>query len=512
MTSSVKRGSINVNIVTGAALFALMLLLNFMCPYLSDDWHFMFVWEDFLPTDEPDRVDSFGDIITSMRNYYAMSGGRVVPHFITYCLLLFPKWVFNILNSAMFVVLTVLLYKISLCYLKSSPKWLYPLVCLMALHLLPGFGDNVLWISGAVNYLWMAVILLCCIYWLIARSENAGLRECLFMLPVFMLSGATNEVTGGMLIVAVVIRFFCIKNHKPSKIAMFIILLLSEIPGMLFVLLAPGNKMRVVHTEKLGFETHTPLFENLSDYMWFLIKEYLPFMILIFLAAAVCALRQETMSVFLHKHLCFIVGMCGVAALSAIGFFIKRPTFFGCSLLIPTIIISVDTLRELFSDNQSSVSKRLIFGVKVFLDSAAALMVILAILDKTIALYLATLVLIVIMRILISVLKFDSNINTKRKLTYDGLIKYIKIGLSAIMITLSVNVILNTINYMRGTSAYIDFQNNLKDLINEHKSDMVSELYFLNSDFGAFFPDESAASFDYMAAWLTEYCESENLG
>ncbi len=501
MTSSVKRGFINVNIVTGAALFALMLLLNFMCPYLSDDWHFMFVWEDFLPTDDPKRVDSFGDIITSMRNYYAMSGGRVVPHFITYCLLLFPKWVFNILNSAMFVVLTVLLYRISLCYLKSSPKWLYPMVCLMVLHLLPGFGDNVLWISGAVNYLWMAVLMLCCIYWLIARAENALFRECLLMLPVFMLSAATNEVTGGMLMIAVAIRFICLKKRSVIRLVMF---LAAEIPGMLLVILAPGNEMRIRHAEEQGIDMDTPLLVNLSDYIWFLIDNYLLFMVLILLAAVICVFSQNSLSEFLHEHLCFIVGMCGIAALSVAGYFTERPTFFGCCLFVPAIIIAFDVLFDFFIDLQKEKPKRLISGVKVCLDLMAVLLIVLAVIKwYYVLLFVSVVAVILVMRVLVTLSQGSNG-----KKIIGGAAKHVKKFLVVIIIVIGANALLNTVNYIRGVNAYIDFQNKAMALINDNKNEMVSEMAFYNYNYGAFFPDESTSSIEYLVLWFDAYIKS----
>lgn len=86
--------------------------LNFKCPYITDDIHFFFVWKDFLPSENDKLITSAKDIYISQKNYYYKSGGRVLCHTITFLLLQLPKYIFNIINSFMFVLLGFLIYKL----------------------------------------------------------------------------------------------------------------------------------------------------------------------------------------------------------------------------------------------------------------------------------------------------------------------------------------------------------------------------------------------------------------
>ena len=96
---------------------------------------------------------------------------------------------------------------------------------------LPKFGETCLWMSGAINYLWMSVIVL-----FMLKFDQRGNKTGTLVMA--LVSGFTNEVTSGMLIVYFFLKLI-LKKDAFCKFFLFKILLL--IPGMIVVVFAPGN-------------------------------------------------------------------------------------------------------------------------------------------------------------------------------------------------------------------------------------------------------------------------------
>ena len=81
--------------------------------YITDDFHFKFVFQYFDPLGNEKRVTGISDIVESMKNYYQISGGRVLAHSLVYLFLLIDKNVFNIINAVVFITLGVLINLLS---------------------------------------------------------------------------------------------------------------------------------------------------------------------------------------------------------------------------------------------------------------------------------------------------------------------------------------------------------------------------------------------------------------
>lgn len=203
-------------------VFAAIYALNRMTPLHDDDYHFCFVFYDLLPVEYDRRVAGIADILLSVRNYYLLSGGRAVSHFLVYLMLFIGKGLFNVVNSLMFVALGLL---ITFCVRPAqSRRRLSNALLLAAVYgalwlFLPMVGETVFWLSGAVNYLWMACIdlafLLCYINY--ARSPSPHRRPVLraaLMLPFGVLAGATNENSGGAVLLILFVYFLICKKIR----------------------------------------------------------------------------------------------------------------------------------------------------------------------------------------------------------------------------------------------------------------------------------------------------------
>lgn len=368
-TSELKAKAILYSVLT-LLTAALVYLLTSKCPYLSDDWHFFFVFESLDPLKQNQRVQSFSDILQSLRNYYQLSGGRVVAHFLVFCLIQLNKQVFNILNGIVYAAMCWLLYRIAQALSGSRSIWLYPLTILLSFCFMPVFGDDVLWLSGSVNYLWMSLPFFGCINWLLRRFESAGTAERLCILPLFALSASTNEITGGMLGIAVIL---CFVLSKKKKLSSLILPLAALIPGICLVILAPGNAIRNETVEKVDV---TPMRVLLAffGYVLYFIK-YEGILLMPVLSAFLLRKHDKTISMKerLRPLILFTVGFAGLCALSLLGFCNQRTLFFFILLLIPSALDGVVCIIRMFRNPQNDRVLLLQNGLSMFLLEASVL-------------------------------------------------------------------------------------------------------------------------------------------
>lgn len=336
--------------ITIFVFFLIFIIMNGLCPYLSDDWHFMFVWEDFDPLPSTHRVENIHDIIISMKNYYAKSGGRVIPHLLAYLFMTQNKWLFNILNSIMSTLLFYLFYRIGMVGSKEKYPFLFPFIGAMAFFCIPYFGDNMLWLSGAVNYLWSGVILLICLGWLISKWQTASFREFVLIIPLFIISSATNEITGGMLAVALILQIL-VSEHK--RIKRGLILFISIIPGICFVVLSNGNNVRRQNIEIVAAPSLKEFIITSLKYLEALLLDYWWIDIIILTAIFLSIFLHLNWKRTLQQNLLALVAISGTAALGAVGTFIGRPVFFGSILLIATSVRSFIFIYEEYQTKKS---------------------------------------------------------------------------------------------------------------------------------------------------------------
>ena len=80
-----------------------MLILNFLTPLLADDYSYSLNLSE-------KRISSIIDIFDYQVWHYFNWGGRTVAHTLAQIFLVFPKAVFNILNSFIYTVLIYLIY------------------------------------------------------------------------------------------------------------------------------------------------------------------------------------------------------------------------------------------------------------------------------------------------------------------------------------------------------------------------------------------------------------------
>lgn len=203
--------------------------MNHYTPLFSDDWHYNFIYG----TNE--EITSIVDVLRSQYIHYFQVNGRFVPHFF---IQLFDgilgKECFNVVNTLFFITY---LYLMSYT-LKDQCSSFYcsTSLVLFLTFLFPGFGSNLLWMSGACNYLWVAVFLLAFNLLLKKITFNTKIYPLLFIIGIFC--GWTNEA---LVIGLAAGYFFYFLSNRKKLTTPRIILLGGFYMGAMFLVFSPGS-------------------------------------------------------------------------------------------------------------------------------------------------------------------------------------------------------------------------------------------------------------------------------
>lgn len=217
--------------------FMAILVYNFLTPLMSDELLF-----------KASEYQSFMDLIHAEYKNYMTWNGRTIVQFLLRCVQFWPKWLFNIVNSMVFVLLMLLIYG-NVEGKKQYDFVLYTLINLLVWQFGVSFDQTVLWLSGACNYLWGATIILGFVtfYRYKVRHVEAVKHEKLLAVGMFffgVLGGWCNENTsgGGLLVVLFTLGAYYVakKKLKPWMITGAI----GMFTGLLVMVLAPGNSQR----------------------------------------------------------------------------------------------------------------------------------------------------------------------------------------------------------------------------------------------------------------------------
>ncbi len=345
-----------INLAVCAAAFGLMLFLNFITPYFSDDWHFKFVWKEHYTVENDELLRSFGGLLESAENYYKLSGGRVLCHFVLFIFDNADKWVFNIVNSLMLVLFALLICKLIQGDRKQGMMWLPPLIFLYIFVFYKIFGDVMLWVSGAVNYLWPAALLL-----LAARlTENdikrISVGKFIFTCIIVLLSSMTNEVTGGMLAILI---FLTLIERGDKFSVRHALLFAMTVMGIAVIVAAPGNNVRLVTM----YESQSP-FATLKLYYDYYFRYCWPFIYINIFSIVYFYSKKKDLISSMAEHKYFAAGTAGILVLFATRLFIERPLLFGWSFLAigggSSILRLKDDISEKISSKQPGLAVKLL--------------------------------------------------------------------------------------------------------------------------------------------------------
>ena len=240
-----------------AISFISIFVYNTLTPYMSDELLF-----------ESMNINHMGDVFKETYRLYMQWNGRSVLQTIMNSFLLLPgKGLFNICNSICFVYLMLLIYW------NIDGRKKYDVVILVLVHVMVwvfgvDFGQTVLWMSGACNYLWgVAIILSMVTFYRYKIANIASIRYPKLlaggMFFLGLLSGWCNENTsgGGFLLVLFCTALFYIQNKK-LKIWM-VTGIVGMMTGLVMMVVAPGNAIRSSYIQ----EAHAGVIAYLARFL-----------------------------------------------------------------------------------------------------------------------------------------------------------------------------------------------------------------------------------------------------
>ena len=225
----------NIFFLLIGVVFVKMLLLNFLTPFGADD---------FVYATSTSVLDAFQQEYLQ----YMTWGGRSVVHLIVRIFLITPKWIFNVLNALVYTGLTLLIFKMANPG-KSNNISLYLFIIFSIWLYVINYGQVILWLTGAANYLWGFFIILCFLlpYNIYAHHNKAFNHKYIPMAGMFflgILAGWCNEnSSGGAILFVGLILIYC-KLYKLKIKNWMVSGFIGSIIGFLFMILAPGNMIR----------------------------------------------------------------------------------------------------------------------------------------------------------------------------------------------------------------------------------------------------------------------------
>ena len=318
-----------VRFIAAGGIFALMLALNILTPYICDDFTYNL---NFL-TKEP--LGGFFEIFESMYAHSYKMNGRLISHGLAQVFMLLPPMFFDVVNAAVFTGTLLLLHR--LCGSKST-LLMGASFCLLWMNL-PVFGQVVLWQVGAINYFWSLTVLLIFITpeLLRFREGNALLTKkwhwAAFCVYGFFF-GWYNEIASfvGIVMVPCLMILGLWLNKEKLRLHRFLPVVFAVL-GYLVMLSMPAQA-----ANKSGSLTPALLAERLSN-CFTMLQTHCGFLPLLFaLLASWCTMARVHKKSILGATLLAIAGICANFMPIAASYYPERCMCTTVLLLVMAII------------------------------------------------------------------------------------------------------------------------------------------------------------------------------
>ena len=333
-----------------ACIFISTVYLTSKTQYYADDYNYKFIWG----TNK--EVKSVIDIFISQYNHYFQWGGRTVAHILVQLFLFVNKWWFNIINSLVFTALNIIIYRLAL---GKKIKYNYDslnisIIYLILWNCIPNFGECILWLTGSINYLWTATIILVFLVPYINLYNKYNILEdskinIIIMFVAGIIVGWTNENSSIAVIIAIVGVVFYYKKIRRVKLNRWVYSgICGMIIGFFIMVIAPGNFKRASNfkisiIEKVinyitSFESNIQLYGELFFVILVIVIGYLFLNIYKEDCIHSCKSNYE------------FIGILFITAVISIGAMIASPSFPSRSMFFSSILIIVAISSLLFKN------------------------------------------------------------------------------------------------------------------------------------------------------------------
>lgn len=241
-----RRNNLHV-IIFSIFVFIFMLLMNIFTPNFADDITNMLVTKS---------GSLFDDCIYQTISVYNNWSGRIFSTFVVTLFLESNKNIFNIANSIMFLLQIYLLYYLIVGTYKNMRLSVLLYIFLSLFLLTPAFGQDFLWETGSICYLWGVTISVIPLIPLRKQLDNKTpvITNNLLLIFVFfisVISGFALESTSITVLFMYLVAIFMQRTVYKWEISVVAGVLI----GVILLLAAPGNYLRVAEIQgQEGFQ------------------------------------------------------------------------------------------------------------------------------------------------------------------------------------------------------------------------------------------------------------------
>lgn len=258
------------------AVFCIMLVFNVATYYTTDDYAYMYRWDD-----RTQRIENIFEIFPSMYSHAITQNGRVVTHFLVQLFLLMPDIVFDVFNALAFTLLVYKIYRY--CIRTEYNVFMLWFVFAALWYYTPAFGQVYLWLDGSCNYLWAVIF---CIYYIepyiyFERGERVSKYKNFFVIIYVLagiLMGAYSETVSFAAILLAIILMILSRRHRYRMPLWMLLSTGAMIVGYILMIFSPGTlKNKIAKTIGLK-EIIKGLYDSILMY-----KDHLLFLSIVFI-------------------------------------------------------------------------------------------------------------------------------------------------------------------------------------------------------------------------------------
>lgn len=220
-------------------LFVVIFFCNVLTLKVADDYNYCFSWED------GSLINNVSAIIPSMMAHAQTMNGRLFAHATAQFFLMLPDWIFDVVNTFVFVMQIPLIVKI--CKHRDDQNNLLHAAIFCAIWVFElTFGQVNLWLDGACNYLWNVSLGLLFIqpyvrYFMSDSEIQVKLPKGLFLLLSFIMGGWGESGSAAFIFIAGVLLLLShVWQHKEVR-AVHLVGIVLAMAGYLSMYLAPAQ-------------------------------------------------------------------------------------------------------------------------------------------------------------------------------------------------------------------------------------------------------------------------------
>lgn len=320
--------------------FVVTFIYNMLSPYTTDDYAYMF------SAVTGERITNVFQIFASLWDDYLHIHGRVVPHFFVQLFTIGPKWVFNMVNAAMFTYMVWLLQNV------GEEKGKFNLLIWVAIPValwvyLPAYGQVFLWMSGSANYCWAFVFALLFIRVYIQLYQNPEkilTKAHVIGLCIYgLFFGAYSELVSfpTAFVSFILLCMVVFEKHAVKKYWQYVLPIVTAAIGYLTMILSPAQSSRQASDVSIGaiIKRFIDVFET-----YYQVSRVLLIVWAILLVLAVCYKTSNKQVIISGSFVG--ISLLSMALLSVTSYAVARHYAINAFFLLVAIVILMKALLD----------------------------------------------------------------------------------------------------------------------------------------------------------------------